>query len=202
MGKSVDAFVTLHSSQDVTQPPDKLRQLLDAAGVARCLDEIATAIDTRWKNEKRIALVGVYRRGVPFARALTDRLRARGRDVDFGKIDITQYRDDLQTMTMLPKLEGSDLEFDLEDAVVILCDEVIYTARTSRAALDELLDFGRPRCVQFAVLIDRAGRELPLQPDYTGIQVDLPPDERVSVRFTDGDGWDEVFVRPWQTKTA
>lgn len=202
MGKSVDAFTTLHSSQHVTQPPDKLRQLLDAAGVARCLDEIAAAIDTRWKNEKRIALVGVYRRGVPFARALAERLRARGREVDFGKIDITQYRDDLQTMTMLPKLEGSELGFDLEDSVVILCDEVIYTARTSRAALDELLDFGRPRCVQFAVLIDRAGRELPLQPDYTGIQVDLPPDERVSVRFTDGDGWDEVFVRPWQTKTA
>jgi pyrimidine operon attenuation protein/uracil phosphoribosyltransferase len=186
----------------VTQPPDKPRQLLDAAGVERCLDEIAAGIDARWKNEARIALVGVYRRGVPFARALAERLRARGREVDFGKIDITQYRDDLQTMTVLPKLEGSELNFDLEDAVVILCDEVIYTARTSRAALEELLDFGRPRCVQFAVLVDRAGRELPLQPDYTGIRVDLPSDERISVRFTDGDGRDEVFVRPWPQKTA
>nr|WP_281382931.1 bifunctional pyr operon transcriptional regulator/uracil phosphoribosyltransferase PyrR [Prosthecobacter dejongeii] len=192
----------MHSSQTVTQPPDKLRQLLDAAGVARCLDEIAAAIDARWKNEARIALVGVYRRGVPFARALTERLRARGREVDFGKIDITQYRDDLQTMKVVPKLEGSDLGFDLDDAVVILCDEVIYTARTSRAALEELLDFGRPRCVQFAVLVDRAGRELPLQPDYVGIRVDLPAEERVSVRFADGDGWDEVFVRPWQKTNA
>lgn len=198
----IDAFATLHSSQDVTQPPEKLRQLLDAAGVARCLDEIAAAIDARWKNEARIALVGVYRRGVPFARALTERLRALGREVDFGKIDITQYRDDLQTMTIVPKLEGSELGFDLDDAVVILCDEVIYTARTSRAALDELLDFGRPRNVQFAVLVDRTGRELPLQPDYAGICVDLPPNERVSVRFTDGDDRDEVFVRPWQQKTA
>lgn len=186
----------------MTQPPEKLRQLLDAAGVARCLDEIAAAIDARWKNEARIALVGVYRRGVPFARALTERLRALGREVDFGKIDITQYRDDLQTMTIVPKLEGSELGFDLDDAVVILCDEVIYTARTSRAALDELLDFGRPRNVQFAVLVDRTGRELPLQPDYAGICVDLPPNERVSVRFTDGDDRDEVFVRPWQQKTA
>lgn len=199
---SIDAPTSLHSSHCVTQPPDKLRQLLDAAGVERCLDDIAAAIDERWKNEARIALVGVYRRGVPFARALTSRLRARGREVDFGKIDITQYRDDLQTMTVLPKLEGSELDFDLEDAVVILCDEVIYTARTSRAALDELLDFGRPRCVQFAVLVDRAGRELPLQPDYSGIRVDLPADERVSVRFTDGDDRDEVFVRPWPQKTA
>ena len=186
----------------MTQPPDKLRQLLDAAGVARCLDEIAAAIDARWKNVARIALVGVYRRGVPFARALTERLRARGREVDFGKIDITQYRDDLQTMKVVPKLEGSDLDFDLDDASVILCDEVIYTARTSRAAVEELLDFGRPRCVQFAVLVDRAGRELPLQPDYVGIRVDLPAEERVSVRFADGDGWDEVFVRPWQKTNA
>jgi len=186
----------------VTQPPDKLRQLLDAAGVARCLDEIAAAINAHWKDEARIALVGVYRRGVPFARALAERLRARGREVDFGKIDITQYRDDLQTMTIVPKLEGSDLDFDLDEAVVILCDEVIYTARTSRAALEELLDFGRPRCVQFAVLVDRAGRELPFQPDYAGLRVDLPQDERVSVRFTDGDGFDEVFVRPWPTKNA
>lgn len=186
----------------MTQPPDKLRQLLDAAGVARCLDEIAAAIDLRWKDEPRIALVGVHRRGVPFARALTERLRAKGREVDFGRIDITQYRDDLQTMAMVPKLEGSELDFDLEDAVVILCDEVIYTARTSRAALEELLDFGRPRCVQLAALVDRAGRELPLQADYAGLQVDLPPAERVSVRFTDGDGWDEVFVRAWQKNNA
>ncbi len=187
---------------NVTQPPDKIRQLLDAAGVARCLDDMAAQIDERWKQEPRIALVGVYRRGVPFARTLAERLRARGREVDFGKIDITQYRDDLQTMAVVPKLEGSELGFDLEDAVVILCDEVIYTARTSRAALDELLDFGRPRCVQFAVLVDRSGRELPLQPDYVGIRVDLPTEERVSVRFQDGDGWDEVFVRPWPQNQA
>jgi len=184
----------------VTQPPDKKRQILDAAGVARCLEALAKAIDARWPGEPRLALVGVYRRGVPFARTLAERLRARGRTVDFGKIDITQYRDDLQTMTILPKLEGSDIPFDLDDAVVILCDEVVYTARTSRAALEELLGFGRPRCVQLAVLVDRAGRELPLAADYAGICVDLPVEERVSVRFVDGDGWDEVFVRDWQKK--
>jgi pyrimidine operon attenuation protein/uracil phosphoribosyltransferase len=186
----------------VTQTPEKQRHLLDAAGVARCLDELAVSIHSRWADEPRLALVGVYWRGVPFARALAERLRARGKEVDFGKIDITQYRDDLQTMTVLPKLEGSDIAFDLDDAVVILCDEVIYTARTSRAALEELLDFGRPRCVQIAALIDRAGRELPLQADYVGLRVELPREERVNVRFADGDGIDEVFVSQWTSKNA
>ena len=121
-----------------------------------------------------------------------------GKEVDIGTVDITQYRDDLQTMRVVPALEGSDISFDVDDAVIILCDEVIYTGRTTRAALDELLDFGRPRCVQLAVLVDRGGRELPLQPDFVGTQLDpasLAAGERVSVRFAECDGWDEVFVR-------
>ncbi len=184
----------------MTSASDRIRQLLDAAGMARCLDEMAAAIYQRWKGEPRLALVGVYQRGVPFARALRQRLRDRGMEPDFGKIDITQYRDDLQTMTVLPKLEGSEITFDLEDAVVILCDEVIHTARTTRAALEELLGFGRPRCVQIAALVDRAGRELPLYPRYSGIETDLPAGERVCVRFVDGDGVDEVFTCPWEKK--
>lgn len=170
--------------------------------MARCLDEVAAKILTKWRDEPSLALVGIYRRGVPFARALAERLHAQGKEVAFGKIDITQYRDDLKTMTVLPKLEGSELNFDLDDAVVILCDEVVYTARTSRAALDELLDFGRPRCVELAALVDRDGRELPLHAEYAGIHVNLPSEEHVSVRFMDGDGWDEVFVRTWEKKTA
>ena len=162
--------------------------------MARCLDQMATDIAMQWHDKPRIALVGVHSRGVPFARQLADRLMAKGKEIDFGKIDITQYRDDLKTMKMVPKLEGSDLPFDLDESVVILCDEVIYTARTTRAALDELLDFGRPRCVQFAALVDRGGRELPIQPNYFGIQVNVPAHERVNVRFVDGDGRDEVFV--------
>lgn len=162
--------------------------------MAHCLDLIAAAIAARWQDRPRIALVGVHHRGVPFARQLASRLTAMGKEIDFGKIDITQYRDDLKKLKMVPKLEGSDLPFDLDDAVIILCDEVIYTARTTRAALDELLDFGRPRCVQFAALVDRGGRELPIQPDYFGIHVDVPANERVNVRFVDGDDRDEVFV--------
>lgn len=181
-------------------PPDKLRQILDADGVARCLEEIAGRIHTRWREEPRLALVGIHRRGVPFANALAARLAALGKPVDQGRIDITQYRDDLNTMTVLPKLEGSEVDFDVDDAVVILCDEVMHTARTTRAALEELLGFGRPRCVQIAALVDRGGRELPLHADFTGIHLDLPPKQRVSVRFQESDGWDEVFVRPWPPK--
>ena len=181
-------------SSHVTQPDDTPRQILDAQGMALCMDQMAAAIATRWQGQERIAFVGVHRRGIPFARQLASRLAAIGKEIDFGKIDITQYRDDLKKLKMVPMLEGSDLPFDLNDAVVILCDEVIYTARTTRAALDELLDFGRPRCVQFAALVDRGGRELPIQPDYFGIHVDVPANERVNVRFVDGDGRDEVFV--------
>jgi pyrimidine operon attenuation protein/uracil phosphoribosyltransferase len=194
--------MTLDSSQSVTESTAPQRQLLDASGVSRCLDKIAESVHARWPDEPRLALVGVYRRGVPFAEALAQRLRAKGRDIDLGRIDITQYRDDLKNLTRFPKLVGSEMSFDLDDAVVILCDEVIYTARTSRAALEELLDFGRPRCVQIAALVDRIGRQLPLTADHAGIQVDLPANERVSVRFVDGDGRDEVFVKAWEKTNA
>jgi pyrimidine operon attenuation protein/uracil phosphoribosyltransferase len=186
----------------VSDPAPTQRQLLDSAGVNRCLDEIAAAIMKRWPEEETLALVGVYKRGVPFAESLAARIIAAGRRVETGRIDITQYRDDLHSFTVLPRLEGSDISFDLDDMVVILCDEVVYTARTSRAALEELLDFGRPRCVQIAALVDRAGRELPFQAEFAGIRVDLPKQERVNVRFTDMDGRDEVFVTSWDNKPA
>ena len=182
----------------VQPTPDKVRTLLNSEELGRCLEGLADAIAARWADETRLALVGVYRRGVPFSERLAALLKARGKQVDLGRVDITQYRDDLQTMRDVPKLEGSDIPFDVEDAVIILCDEVIFTGRTSRAALEELLDYGRPRCVQFAVLVDRPGRELPLQPDFAGVTVPvgaLTMDQRVSVRFAESDGWDEVFIR-------
>ncbi len=177
------------------------RQLLDSAGVDRCLDEIAAEISKAWPGE-RLALVGVHRRGVPFAEALAARLITQDHEVELGRIDITQYRDDLKSFTVLPKLEGSEIEFDLDDMVVIVCDEVMHTGRTSRAALEELLGFGRPRCVQIAALVDRNGRELPFTAEYAGIRIDLPKHERVNVRFTMMDGRDEVFVTSWENKTA
>lgn len=158
------------------------------------LESMAKTIVQRWLDSPAIAFVGVHKRGVPFAQRLALLAQQLGKSVEFGKIDITPYRDDLQTMPIIVPMEGSELPFDVDDAVIILCDEVIYTGRTTRAALDELLDYGRPRCVQFAALIDRAGRELPIQPDYTALKVDIPATQKVRVQFTETDGVDEVFT--------
>ena len=188
------------------QPPDKVRQILSAEDMARCLEDLASQIAHKWSERTDLALVGVHRRGVPFSKRLAELLATKhGKSVVLGTVDITQYRDDLFTLAQVPKLEGSDIGFDVEDAVVILCDEVIYTGRTTRAALEELLDFGRPACVELAVLVDRPGRELPIHPDYIGAQVaagELKSNERVSVRFTESDGWDEVFIRKLPTQSA
>jgi pyrimidine operon attenuation protein / uracil phosphoribosyltransferase len=170
--------------------------LLGAEQIQRHIEDMADAVVQRWSGESTIAFVGVHNRGVPLAQRMAAAVQARGKTVDFGKIDITFYRDDLKTLPVVTAMAGSELGFDVDDSIIILCDEVIYTGRTTRAALEELLDFGRPRCVQFAVLVDRSGRELPLQPDYAGIQVTVAPELRVRVHFTETDGVDEVFTSP------
>ncbi len=112
-----------------------------------------------------------------------------------GRVDITLYRDDLRNLEMMPKLVGSDIPFDLDGRHVILFDEVIYTGRTSRAGLDELLDHGRPKKVQIAALIDRGGRELPVHADFVGRKLEVAPGQRIAVRFEEVDGEDAVYVR-------
>jgi pyrimidine operon attenuation protein / uracil phosphoribosyltransferase len=173
---------------------EKTSLLLSAEEMGRALEKMAQQIVDRWLDAPVVAFVGVHKRGVPFAQRLAVLVQQRGKQVEFGKIDITPYRDDLQTMPIVMAMEGSELPFDVDDAVIILCDEVIYTGRTTRAALDELLDYGRPRCVQFAALVDRAGRELPIQPDYSALQVHVDHSQRVRVHFTETDGLDEVFI--------
>jgi pyrimidine operon attenuation protein / uracil phosphoribosyltransferase len=173
---------------------DKIQDLLSAQQMHQALDAMADQICARWPEESSLAFVGVYSRGVPLAQRLAQRVQARGKQVQQGALDITPYRDDLKTMAVVTAMMGSELPFEVDDAVIILCDEVIYTGRTTRAALEELLDFGRPRCVQLAVLVDRSGRELPLSPDYAGLQVTTPAEQRVSVHFAETDGLDEVFT--------
>jgi pyrimidine operon attenuation protein/uracil phosphoribosyltransferase len=173
--------------------------------MAACIARLAASICARAQGAGQLALVGVHRRGVPLSQRLAAAIKALACEtkVVMGTIDITQYRDDLKAMKVLPRLEGSDIDFDMEDAHVVLCDEVIYTGRTTRAAIDELLDFGRPRCVQLAVLIDRGARELPIQPDYVGMTLtDIPADERVCVRFTEADGYDAIYVQRSPTPAA
>lgn len=168
--------------------PHTPRTLLTQAEMAASIETLAHSICEAHPGAAQIALVGIYTRGVPLACRLAVAIERLGHPRPaVGTIDITQYRDDLNTFQMVPRLEGSDIDFDLDGLDVILCDEVIYTGRSVRAALDELYNFGRPRRVQLAVLIDRCGRELPVQPDFSALKVALQPGERVAVRFEEVD---------------
>lgn len=170
---------------------------LDRAQMAGCIDRMAAAIALAHPGDRSLVLIGIHRRGVPLAHRLARRLsHQHGLDCPVGTIDITQYRDDLGSFTILPRLEGSDIPFDIDDAIVILCDEVLFTGRSVRAAIDALLDFGRPRRVELATLIDRDGREFPIQPTYCGAEVDITRQQHVAVRFQEieGDGEDAVYI--------
>ncbi len=165
-----------------------------AEGIRRVAEEVIAAVAS---TGEEMVLIGIHNRGVPLARRLAAALQElTGRALPVGTLDITQHRDDLSAIQDLPALIGSDIPFTIDDTCVILCDEVIHTGRSIRAALSELLDFGRPARVQLAVLVDRNGREFPIQPDYAALRVEIPPGERVSVRFTDGDGEDAVRIEP------
>jgi pyrimidine operon attenuation protein/uracil phosphoribosyltransferase len=184
-------------------PDASTRTLLDSTGMAACIERMAREICESNREAKQLALVGVHKRGVPLAQRLAAAMKSMPcADVQFGTVDITQYRDDLKQMKTLPKLEGSDITFDVNDTHIVLCDEVLYTGRTVRAAIDELLDHGRPARVQLAVLVERQGREFPIQPDFTGLHAEAGPEERVCVRFAEVDGQDAVFVQPSAAKDA
>lgn len=183
----------------MTAASDK-RLLLDKAAMAGAVRRLAGEICKVHRPDCKLALIGIHKRGVPLARRLAAEMRSLPcSEVKAGTIDITQYRDDLSTMKIAPELVGSDIPFDIDDAHVVLCDEVIYTGRSVRAAIDELLDHGRPARVQLAVLIDRDGREFPIQPDFVAMKAAVSADERVCVRFEEVDGEDVVYV---QSSTA
>ncbi|MBX7210711.1 MAG: bifunctional pyr operon transcriptional regulator/uracil phosphoribosyltransferase PyrR [Verrucomicrobiaceae bacterium] len=172
------------------------RLLLDKAAMAGAVKRLAKEICEKNRGARQLALIGIHKRGVPLAWRIADEMRGMDcTEVLVGTVDITQYRDDLAMMKMVPKLEGSDIPFDIDDAQVVLCDEVLFTGRSVRAAINELLDHGRPARVQLAVLIDRDGREFPIQPDYIGERVTIGPEERVAVRFEEVDGDDAVHVQ-------
>lgn len=176
--------------------PETVRTLLTQAQMADGVKALAKRICEANQGAESIALVGIFTRGVPLAKRIAAEIEKLGCvKALVGTIDITQYRDDLNTFQMVPKLEGSDIAFDIDDLNVVLCDEVIYTGRSVRAALDELLNFGRPKRVQLAVLVDRGGREFPVQPDFSALEVTLADGERVAVRFEEVDGQDACTVQ-------
>ena len=172
---------------------DRPRVVLDGDDIRRTLVRIAHEIAER-NPERDLALVGIHRRGAVLAARLQCVMSdAIGLDVPLGDIDIAFYRDDLATREA-PEVRASHLPFRLEDHTVVLVDDVLYTGRTVRAAIEALFDYGRPARVQLAVLADRGHRELPIRPDYVGKNLPTARPERVNVRVSELDGIDEVSI--------
>ena len=169
--------------------------ILDAKQMARIIRRMAGEIVERNRDLSRLLLAGIRTRGVPLAEAVAGEIeRMEGHKVAVGVLDITLYRDDLSTVGPQPVVKGTRLPRQIDDCVVVLCDDVLYTGRTVRAALDELIDFGRPQAVQLAVLIDRGHRELPIQADFVGKKVPTSKQEEVEVNFQATDGVDQVRI--------
>ena len=170
-------------------------ELMDAARIARTLSRIAHEIVERHPDMKGLALVGVRSRGVPLARRLAKMLAdAQGTAPLLGALDITLYRDDFTTIAAQPVTKGTDIPFSIDGRTVVVVDDVLFTGRTVRAALDELIDFGRPARIELAVLIDRGHRELPIRADYVGKTITTARDQVVQVLLTEEDGKDGVML--------
>ncbi len=168
---------------------------MDPRQMETALQRLATDLLARVKPEEEIVLLGIRSRGLPLAERLATLLRAAsGAQVPVGSLDITLYRDDLTEMVGSPIVRPTEIPFTLMERTVVLVDDVLYTGRTVRAALDALLDHGRPRRVMLLVMADRSGRELPIQADLAGVTVEIPPGHRVAVRVKEIDGVDGVTV--------
>lgn len=170
-------------------------EVMDAPAIDRALTRIAHEIVERAKGCQDVVLIGVRTRGIHLARRLADKIRRiEGTPVPLGVIDITLYRDDLRRRFDHPKLERTEIPFSLTDKRVILVDDVLFTGRTIRAALDGLMDLGRPQSIQLAVLVDRGHRELPIRADYVGRNVPTSLQESVKVWLNEEDGREQVVI--------
>jgi pyrimidine operon attenuation protein/uracil phosphoribosyltransferase len=171
-------------------------RVMDADDVRRAITRISHEILERNGGVDALAVVGIQTRGAFLARRVASEIEdIEGVSVPVGILDITLYRDDLQTVADQPVVNESDIPFDIQAKTLVLVDDVLYTGRTVRAALDEIVDFGRPRSVQLAVIVDRGHRELPIRADYVGKNVPTSESETVAVRIAEKDGADEVLIQ-------
>jgi pyrimidine operon attenuation protein/uracil phosphoribosyltransferase len=168
---------------------------MDAAAMARVVARMAHEIVESENGIEGLALIGIRTRGVPLAQRLAASIEKAERSrLPVGLLDITLYRDDLTTIAASPVLKRTDISFKVEEKTVVLCDDVLYTGRTVRAAIDAILDFGRPRKILLAVLVDRGRRELPIEAQFIGKKISTSATEIVSVTFRETDGEDDVWL--------
>ncbi len=169
--------------------------VLDAGGIERALARIAHEIVERNQGISHLALIGIRTRGVFLAERLQQKLyEIEKKEIPVGILDITLYRDDLSEIGPKPEIRETNIPFNLRGKVVILVDDVLFTGRTIRAALDALIDFGRPKVIRLAVLVDRGHRELPIKADHVGKNVPTSLEETVIIRLKEADGRDEAVI--------
>ena len=163
--------------------------ILDESATARAIMRISHEIAERNKGAENVVLIGVITRGAPLARMIRENIeKIEGKAVPTGYVDITLYRDDLSEISDMPTVKKTDVPFSVQDKNVVLCDDVLYTGRTARAAMEAVLSLGRPASIQLAVLVDRGHRELPIRADYVGKNVPTSQNEVIAVRLKETDG--------------
>ncbi|MCQ9208069.1 MAG: bifunctional pyr operon transcriptional regulator/uracil phosphoribosyltransferase PyrR [Omnitrophica bacterium] len=169
--------------------------IMDKEAIARALTRIAHEIIEKTKGTKELAIIGIRNRGAYLAERITALIeKIEGIKIPVGILDITLYRDDLTTIAEHPQVHKTEIDFDITGKKIVLVDDVLYTGRTIRSALDALIDFGRPRYIQLAVLLDRGHRELPIRADFIGKNVPTALKETVQVKLKEADGKDEVVI--------
>jgi len=175
-----------------------MRTYYDESDVRREIERLAGKIQAEFSPDRPLNVVGIRTRGETLAQRLVSILQSRGfTQIGRGVLDITLYRDDFQDIGNASMVRPTEMDFHMDDRPLLLVDDVLFTGRSIRAALNALIDFGRPSVIRLAVLVDRNGRELPIGADFVGITMrDVPQDHRVNVHFVETDGKDEILVEP------
>jgi pyrimidine operon attenuation protein/uracil phosphoribosyltransferase len=174
-----------------------MKIILKSEDIDRIIGQLADRIVADTPDGLDIAVIGIRSRGEVLGERLSAELEKKtGKEIPCGTLDITLYRDDLNAPhgNSQPRVRATEIGFSVDDKIIILADDVLHTGRSTRAAMDALIDFGRPKAIRLAVLVERSGREFPIQADYTGYKAEVGPGELVQVHFVESDGADEVLV--------
>lgn len=170
----------------------KEKQLMNAEQIKETIDELSKKICNNIKDIEKFAIIGVHTRGVVVAQRIRKNIEEiTGKRVQHGVLDVTFHRDDLATRGILPEIKETRFEFDITNMVILLVDDVIFTGRTTKAGLETLMSYGRPKAIKYFAFVDRGNRELPIQPDYCGLKIETSVSDNVNVMFTEIDDVNE-----------